>query len=118
MREALGTRLCGYWGFDKEHEFASDAVANGELFADLGDGAAKELLVELRELARGNDAQGRSEDGFDVDERAGDAMRRFVKNQGLRGVARLRGQGFEASTARAGFLGEESDEVEFLRGET
>jgi len=49
---------------DEQDEFATDAVAGGEVVADVGDGAAVEFFVELGEFASGCYAQGGPPDGF------------------------------------------------------
>jgi hypothetical protein len=114
-RETWGTRIPGArWEFEQEDEFTADAVAGGEFGADFGDGAAQEFFVKLGELAGGNDAEGPAEDGFYVGERVGDAVRGFVEDNGLGGVALLTGERFEAGAAGAGFFWQEADEVEFI----
>ncbi len=50
--------------------------------------------------------------------RVGDAVRGFVEDHGLRRVAGLSGQVFEARATGAGFLRQESEELEFAGGQS
>ena len=78
-------------GFDEEHEFSADAVAGYETLTDIGDGAAEEFFVELGEFSSRDYAQCWAENGFEVGQGFGDAVRGFIEDDGLRGVAGLRG---------------------------
>ena len=80
-------------GFDEEDEFAANAVAGGEFAAHFSDGAAQKFFVELGEFAGCDYAECWTEDGFEIGQRVGDAMRSFVEDEGLRGVAGLRPRG-------------------------
>ncbi len=54
--QTWGTRTFGR-SFDEQDEFAADAVAGGELLANIGDGAAQEFFVDLGEFAGDDYAQ-------------------------------------------------------------
>ena len=72
-------------GFDEEGDFATDAVACGEVAAGFGYGGAQKLFVNLGELASDDDAEAGAEDGLEVGERVEDAMRGFIEDEGARG---------------------------------
>ena len=54
---------------------------------------------------------------FEIGQSVGDAVGRFVKDDGLCGVAGLGCEIFETGAAGAGFFGQKSDEVKLLGGE-
>ena len=56
--------------------------------ANFGDCAAQEFFVELGEFAGGDYAQRGPQDGFQIGKRVEDAVRGFVEDERLRGVAR------------------------------
>src|SRR4051812_50050287 len=116
MRGTEGTG-CGVGRrFEEENKLSADAVAGCELSADFGDCAAQEFFVELGEFACGNDAESGSEDGFDIGESVGQAMRGFVENEGFSGVAGLRSDVFEPGAAGGGLFGGGGQEKEIMGG--
>ncbi len=118
LMSARGSLVCAGCGcLNEQDEFAADAIAGGEVLADVRDCAAEEFFVELGEFAGGHDAQRGSEDGFKIGERVDDAVWRFVEDEGLRGFAGLGGECLEAGAACAGLFRQKSKEQKFAGGQ-
>ena len=106
-------------GFDKQDNFAADAIAGGQVGSGSGDRGAQKLLVDLGEFASDDDAQIGPPDGFEIGKCVQNSMGRLIKNQGAGcfGFPGFFGQGFETAAACSGLFRQEADELELVRGQ-